>query len=188
MRKACAWFATLAIVLLYAGQILAQEKTSNKPGLIPNDIAVDQPTEEAQTADDAYDFDYCGCRRGCRQGLLGRHYSKYYSVGAFNCSCRGSYKFPVLPQYTYHWPGMYSQRTMTEYNSPFRFPPLQLPRWEPVKPKDQKEQTNKSPVPASTVLANQNTGQVNVPSRTPKTPLVQPELISQKIKRHYGLR
>ena len=42
----------------------------------------------------------------------------------FNCCCRGSYKFPVPPQYTYHWPGIYSQQTMTEYVSPYRFPPL----------------------------------------------------------------
>lgn len=42
-----------------------------------------------------------------------------------NCNCRGSYKYPVPPQYTYFWPGMYAQRTMTEYISPWRFPPLQ---------------------------------------------------------------
>lgn len=42
----------------------------------------------------------------------------------FNCQCRGSYKYPVPPQYTYFWPGMYSQRTMTEHISPWRFPPL----------------------------------------------------------------
>jgi len=42
-----------------------------------------------------------------------------------NCNCRGSYKYPVPPQYTYFWPGMYAQRTMTEYISPWRFPGLQ---------------------------------------------------------------
>jgi len=41
-----------------------------------------------------------------------------------NCNCNGSYKFPVPPQYTYHWPGMYSQQLMTDYNSPWRYPPL----------------------------------------------------------------
>ena len=47
------------------------------------------------------------------------------AVGQFNCDCRGSYKFPVPPQYTYHWPGLYAQQTMTEYASPWRFPPLE---------------------------------------------------------------
>jgi hypothetical protein len=30
----------------------------------------------------------------------------------------------VPPQYTYHWPGMYKQNLMTDYTSPWRFPPL----------------------------------------------------------------
>jgi len=51
------------------------------------------------------------------------------SVGGFNCSCRGSYKFPVPPQYTYHWPGLYSQQLMTSYQSPYRYPALRLPPW-----------------------------------------------------------
>jgi len=42
----------------------------------------------------------------------------------FNCGCNGSYKFPVPPLYTYHWPGMWSAQLMTDYHSPWRFPPL----------------------------------------------------------------
>ena len=42
----------------------------------------------------------------------------------YNCCCHGSYKFPVPPLYTYHWPGMFAQRTMTQYQSPWRYPPL----------------------------------------------------------------
>jgi hypothetical protein len=42
----------------------------------------------------------------------------------FNCGCNGSYKFPVPPLYTYHWPGLYSAQLMTDYHSPWRFPPL----------------------------------------------------------------
>lgn len=41
-----------------------------------------------------------------------------------NCQCEGTYKHPVPPLYTYHWPGMYSQAAMTDYHSPWRFPPL----------------------------------------------------------------
>jgi hypothetical protein len=43
---------------------------------------------------------------------------------AFNCGCNGSYKYPVPPLSTYHWPGMYSHQWMTDYHSPWRFPPL----------------------------------------------------------------
>ena len=59
-----------------------------------------------------------------------RRVSHKAEVGYFNCNCRGSYKFPVPPQYTYHWPGMYSQQTMTEYTSPYRFPSLKQPQWD----------------------------------------------------------
>ena len=68
---------------------------------------------------------------------------RLWDLAQFNCDCRGSYKFPVPPLYTYHWPGMYSQRTMTEYISPWRFPPLQplqreaqptMPEPEPLDP------------------------------------------------------
>ncbi|MCS7305812.1 MAG: hypothetical protein NZ602_11990 [Thermoguttaceae bacterium] len=57
----------------------------------------------------------------------GKLLDKWASYGQFNCECSGSYKYPVPPQYTYHWPGMYSQPTMTQYMSPYRFPPLKLP-------------------------------------------------------------
>ncbi|HUE72315.1 MAG TPA: hypothetical protein VMP01_15630 [Pirellulaceae bacterium] len=67
-----------------------------------------------------------GCGRGgC--GLFGRHGGGSGIGGLdrhFNCGCRGSYNYPVPPQYTYHWPGMYKQNLMTDYTSPWRFPPL----------------------------------------------------------------
>jgi hypothetical protein len=64
-----------------------------------------------------------GCGDGCGNGRgRGPKYEglDYY----FNCGCNGSYKFPVPPLYTYHWPGMYQQQLMTDYHSPWRFPPL----------------------------------------------------------------
>ena len=73
----------------------------------------------------------CGCglgglcgggKRGCG-GLAGRR-AMNDDGGFFNCGCNGSYKFPVPPLYTYHWPGMYSLQLMTDYHSPWRFPPL----------------------------------------------------------------
>lgn len=75
------------------------------------------------------DGDPCGsgcCRAGC--GLLGRGCRGDADIDGldrhFNCGCKGSYNYPVPPQYTYHWPGMYKQNLMTDYTSPWRFPPL----------------------------------------------------------------
>lgn len=53
-----------------------------------------------------------GCGHGCGCGDDG------------NCACHGSYKYPVPSQYTWFWPGIYSQRTMTQYISPWRYPDL----------------------------------------------------------------
>ena len=67
----------------------------------------------------------CGLLGGC--GLFGHgcHGAGIEGLDRhFNCGCRGSYNNPVPPQYTYHWPGMYKQNLMTDYTSPWRFPPL----------------------------------------------------------------
>jgi hypothetical protein len=68
--------------------------------------------------------DPCGCGHG--HFLHGRcgHCGGYDPEWYFNCGCNGSYKFPVPSLYTYHWPGMYSAERMTDYHSPWRFPPL----------------------------------------------------------------
>ncbi len=72
-----------------------------------------------------------GCRgNGCGGNGCGAcggyHFSRGYEGldRHFNCGCNGSYKFPVPPLYTYHWPGLYSQQLMTDYHSPWRFPPI----------------------------------------------------------------
>jgi hypothetical protein len=66
--------------------------------------------------------DYCDpCGDGCGRGR-GPRYEGLDPY--FSCGCNGSYKFPVPPLYTYHWPGMYSAQLMTDYHSPWRFPPL----------------------------------------------------------------
>jgi hypothetical protein len=63
------------------------------------------------------------CDDGCGNGR-GRG-PRYEGLDPyFNCGCNGSYKFPVPPLYTYHWPGMYQHHLMTDYHSPWRFPPL----------------------------------------------------------------
>jgi hypothetical protein len=70
--------------------------------------------------------DPCGNRCGCRLfGHHGGHGNRIDGLDrSFNCGCGGSYNYPVPPLYTYHWPGMYKQRLMTDYRSPWRFPPL----------------------------------------------------------------
>jgi len=73
------------------------------------------------------DCDECDdCNNG-HHGLFGHHHKRNRIEGlnqGFNCGCNGSYKFPVPPLYTYHWPGMWSAQLMTDYHSPWRFPPL----------------------------------------------------------------
>src|SRR5688500_8827112 len=68
----------------------------------------------------------CGAGREC--GLFGRRCRGANAIEGvdphFNCGCSGSYNYPVPPLYTYHWPGMYKQALMTDYRSPWRFPPL----------------------------------------------------------------
>lgn len=74
----------------------------------------------------------CGPIHGAGMRACCHRYASYIaSFGYFNCNCRGSYKFPVFPQYTYHWPGMYSQQTMTEHVGPYRYPGLKHPPWLP---------------------------------------------------------
>ena len=87
-----------------------------------------------------------GCDPGCGEcgcGLFGHHCgcglfghkcgSGIDGLDRFaNCGCNGSYNYPVPPLYTYHWPGMYKQVRMTDYHSPWRFPPLKKYEDEPL--------------------------------------------------------
>ena len=84
----------------------------------------------------------CGSCRGCGNGgcnecgcgLFGHKCgSGIDGLDRFaNCACNGSYNYPVPPLYTYHWPGMYKQVRMTDYHSPWRFPPLKKYEDEPL--------------------------------------------------------
>lgn len=57
----------------------------------------------------------CDCSTPSHNGLR----ANLSATACFNCRTNGSYKFPVPRQYTYFWPGIYSQKTMTEYVAPF---------------------------------------------------------------------
>lgn len=75
----------------------------------------------------AQDCNTCGRGGGCGAHGCNLHHHHKYIEGkdrGFNCSCNGSYNYPVPPLYTYHWPGMYKAERMTDYHSPWRFPPL----------------------------------------------------------------
>ena len=62
--------------------------------------------------------DECGCSDCCSPTFNGLR-ANLSATACFNCRTNGSYKFPVPRQYTYFWPGIYSQKTMTEYVAPF---------------------------------------------------------------------
>ena len=92
------------------------------------------------------------CGGGC-----GHHHRKHYEGldMFFNCGCQGSYNYPVPPQYTYHWPGStYNQKLMTDYHSPWRFPPLKPYTEEVLVPKaaETDSDTTLRPVAAYEVL------------------------------------
>jgi len=142
------------------------------------------------------------CGRGCgRQGCAGRLAAKWAEAGYFNCRCRGSYKFPVLPQYTYHWPGMYAQQTMTEYSSPYRFPPLNPPEdvfsreadenhndSVPVAPEE--TATSSDAIPQSPAAPVAQPGRSAEPNRLPGVggKSVDPPTTSELMKQFYGVR
>jgi hypothetical protein len=82
-----------------------------------------------QVADSYDNCDECDDCDDGHHGLFGHgHLHRRRNIEGlspgFNCGCNGSYKFPVPPLYTYHWPGMWSAQLMTDYHSPWRFPPL----------------------------------------------------------------
>jgi len=185
MRKVYGFAGTLAIFALGAGLIISRTAAAEQTGHVT--ISEGEPANDQQPALEPVPYlppdDYCYTTARHRRNCYARMLDKWADAGNFNCSCRGSYKFPVPPQYTYHWPGMYSQQAMTQYNSPYRFPPLGQPPPEEAKPKADQEvgppaQQGRFPI--------RQASQVE-PAR-PKMPashLPTPESVSQKIKRHY---
>jgi len=121
----------------------------------------------------------CGCRllgQHCR--LFGHHCGHGQRIDGldphFNCSCGGSYNYPVPPLYTYHWPGMYKQQLMTDYRSPWRFPPL-------------KPYVDELPLPMAEVIESEDGLFVPVSLERGPQPLIGPsdrvESISSRLER-----
>ncbi len=114
-----------------------------------------------------------------------------------NCNCNGSYKFPVPPLYTYHWPGLYSAELMTDYHSPWRFPPLkpytdEVPRAgegppQPltmVVPTSHRQPTAAKPEAGAPTAAAKPRPVAAAPERI----IGEPEPMSKKICRAYGMK
>lgn len=162
---------------MYAGRIWAvlvtaalwsQLATAGEPTLAPvpegspEPIAAAPESSLTPVAGPMYPEESAGCpgcvRRGCGCFGCGHCGCGCGEVGSFNCSCRGSYKFPVPPLYTYHWPGLYSQKSMIEPWKPYRYPPLAAPSWD-------------EPAPAAAVhgptLRQTSTHTALVPTREP---------------------
>ncbi len=188
MRRAYAFVGALAIVALAAVLVGSQPALAGNPGGAM--VADGQPQALEPVPAESLDYSYdnqCGCPNccRCRENCYSRMLNKWAEVGNFNCSCRGSYKFPVPPQYTYHWPGMYSQQTMTEYNSPYRFPALKAP---PIPSPEIEPYREVGPAPRQTGLEIKQASRLELrpPEFVPaKAPGFEPA--SAKIKRRYGL-
>ena len=134
--------------------------------------------------------DECGCgecdeceKRGCCVLNMCRDWrNRRREANWFSCSCNGSYKFPVPPLYTYHWPGLYQLERMTDYHSPWRFPPI-----KPYAPEPQFEDQ------ASYSMVMQTSGvRGHWPPEVPRHG-IEPkrrggaERMSTKLKRAYGI-
>ena len=103
----------------------------------------------------------------------------------FNCGCQGSYKYPVPPLYTYHWPGLYSHQLMTEYHSPWRFPPIKRysdERME-VQPDDSGVPGDREPLPPAAAVNGSVKNVLPVDFAAPGLRPGQAESISVKLQR-----
>jgi len=112
----CVPLFVVGLILTAGGVVLGQDAVS-----VPLDsesAVVSSMPIAAETCPECCPV--CGCPERVHKDAL---------IAGFNCGCRGSYKFPVPPRFTYHWPGMYAQQTMTSYWSPYRYPALKMPPW-----------------------------------------------------------
>lgn len=117
----------------------------------------------------------CGCCDHC--------VAKIAAIGYFNCKCRGSYNYPVPPLYTYHWPGMYSLKSIPAYNSPYRYPPLELPAEETLgAAPEEGDASLLSPIRMRNVSRSFEAELTDDSRQSDR-----PEKVSQKLRRVYGL-
>lgn len=113
----CAPLFVVGLMLTVGGAVWGQD-TASAPADPESAVVSSTPIAAAEA-----------CPECCPVCGRPRHVHKDALIASFNCGCRGSYKFPVPPRFTYHWPGMYSQQSMTGYWSPYRYPALKMPPW-----------------------------------------------------------
>lgn len=114
MRVFAAFFFTAVgvVIVLSSGESSAQDIVP-MPAQTVADGVVAAPVDHCVGRSGIFHRGYlCGASATCGCGANG------------NCACQGSYKYPVPTQYTYFWPGIYSQQAMTQYVSPWRNPGL----------------------------------------------------------------
>ena len=127
-RSCCALLAAL-VLMLGSNQIAQGQLFRLKSGGKADCTSCDDKGGACKSCNPCGDAGCNGCGK-CRWRDLRRYEGQDPSA---NCGCNGSYKFPVPPLYTYHWPGLYAQSLMTDYQGPWRFPPIR-PYTEDVKP------------------------------------------------------
>jgi hypothetical protein len=106
-----------ALAVLFGGLLSVTSTLAAEPGVPPVSDEL-SPWLASPSSEGGFPFD------GPCSGKICRVHER---VGCFNCYCGGSYKYPVPPRYTYFWPGIYSQQTMTAHVSPWRYPGLLSP-------------------------------------------------------------
>ncbi|MBN1910068.1 MAG: hypothetical protein JW818_10040 [Pirellulales bacterium] len=151
MRRLCVLWLGLAVVVVLAGSVGA-----STPVAVGTNVAGACQVDTCGPCGDYLGPKCSACGHCGAVCCCARHVAE---VGYFNCRCRGSYKFPVPPRFTYHWPGMYSQQTMTEHLSRWQNPPFlpaegydihsmaQRPRPLAIHPADTPRSVRSSPQP-----------------------------------------
>ncbi|MCA9102926.1 MAG: hypothetical protein KDA63_17325 [Planctomycetales bacterium] len=173
---------------VHAGSHVIASPEMISPGVVVEGSSSGQ-WSEAQVDDCSCSGGQCSdCNGGCDDGGCGsnggrrRRNQQIEGTGDpwFNCNCNGSYKYPVPPLYTYHWPGLFSQELMTNYHSPWRFPPLRPYRDEPKSDVGEEPQASFAPDYLPTVHGQPASDVETAPRRRGYEPL------SAKFERFYG--
>jgi len=108
----------ISVFVVFFGAVLTVASTlAAEPGVVSSPAGIPQYLTEPSAEGEFSNMGPC----------YGRPCWKHGAAGYCNCNCRGSYKYPVPPRDMYFWPGIYSQKTMTSYVSPYRYPGLLPP-------------------------------------------------------------
>ena len=167
MRKLFVLIAASAALI--SGRAMAKTPTLASP--TPASFASTEGEIEDAMSDESGEGNCdCDAEGGCGKDGCGRH-GRRNANRWFNCNCNGSYKFPVPPLYTYHWPGLYSMKRMTDYHSPWRFPAI----------KPYEEET-----PVRDLSRRPEFRQASAALEIDRTQSIEEESVSAKIMRHYA--